>query len=116
MATPGRSHSNQRKISRQMKQLKVPTKIRFYNRQDNVTLVELEALDAPGILAKIGHAFVAANVTLKLAKITTIGERAEDIFIINNSDGEALSPNQQVALRKQLLLKLDQLEDIQHDV
>ena len=116
MAMPGRSHSNQRKISRQMKQLKVPTKIRFYNRQDNVTLVELEALDAPGILAKIGHAFVAANVTLKLAKITTIGERAEDIFIINNSDGEALSPNQQVALRKQLLLKLDQLEDIQHDV
>lgn len=115
MAAPGRSHSNQRKISRRMKQLKVPTKIRFYNRQDNVTLVELEALDAPGILAKIGHAFVAANVTLKLAKIATIGERAEDIFIISNSDGEALNPDQQVELRKQILLKLDQLEDIQND-
>ena len=115
MDAPGRNHSNQRKISRRMKQLKVPTKIRFYNRQDDVTLVELEALDAPGILAKIGHAFVDSNVTLKLAKITTIGERAEDIFIVCNPEGEALSPDQQVDLKKQILLKLDQLEDIQHD-
>ncbi|MBT0585016.1 [protein-PII] uridylyltransferase [Alteromonas oceanisediminis] len=115
LASPGRSHTNQRKISRQLKQLTVPTKIRFYNRQDDVTLVELEALDAPGILAKIGHAFVDCNVTLKLAKIATIGERAEDIFIISNADGVALSPDQQVELRKTILSKLDQLEDMNHD-
>ncbi len=113
--SPGRSHTNARKISRQLKQLNVPTKIRFYNRQDNATLVELEALDAPGILAKIGHAFVDSNVTLQLAKITTIGERAEDVFIVTNEQGKALSPQQQVDLRKSILNKLDQLEDIQHD-
>jgi [protein-PII] uridylyltransferase len=115
LSAPGKDHLNQRKISRRMKQLKVPTKVRFYNRQDDVTLVELEALDAPGILAKIGHAFVDCKVTLKLAKITTIGERAEDIFIVKNVEGNALTPEQQVALKKQILLKLDQLEDIQHE-
>ncbi|MDM7860217.1 [protein-PII] uridylyltransferase [Alteromonas sp. ASW11-36] len=115
ISAPGRSHTNARKISRQLKQLNVPTKIRFYNRQDDATLVELEALDAPGILAKIGHAFVDTNVTLKLAKISTIGERAEDIFIVTNEAGTALSPAQQVQLKQAILNKLDQLEDIQHD-
>ncbi|WP_100655891.1 [protein-PII] uridylyltransferase [Alteromonas flava] len=115
MATPGRAHTNARKIPRQLKQLNVPTKVRFYNRSEDATLVELEALDAPGILAKIGHAFVDSNVTLKLAKITTIGERAEDIFIVSNADGLALSPDEQVKLKKQILTNLDQLEDIQHD-
>lgn len=109
---PGRSHDNKRKLPRQMRQLDVPTKVRFFNIGDDASLIELEALDAPGILAKVGHAFVDCNVTLKLAKIATIGERAEDIFIVSNEAGKALNQEQQVALKKQILFKLDQLEDI----
>ena len=112
LAKPGRAHDNKRKLPRQMRQLDVPTKVRFFNAGEDATLVELEALDAPGILAKIGHAFVDRNVTLKLAKIATIGERAEDIFIVSNDAGKALTHEQQVALKKQILFKLDQLEDI----
>lgn len=109
---PGKTHNNKRKLPRQMKQLNVPTKVRFFAVQGDATLVELEALDAPGILAKIGHAFVDSNVTLKLAKISTIGERAEDTFIVTNDAGQALTQEQQVELKKRILLKLDQLEDI----
>ena len=109
---PGRAHENKRKLPRQMKQLDVPTKVRFFSIGEDATLVELEALDAPGILAKIGHAFVDTNVTLKLAKIATIGERAEDIFIVSNDAGKALTQEQQGSLKKRLLFKLDQLEDI----
>lgn len=108
---PGFSHSNNRKLPRQMRQLDVPTKVRFFSLEDS-TLIELEALDAPGILAKVGHAFVDCNVTLKLAKIATIGERAEDIFIVSNEQGQALTQEQQVKLKKRILFKLDQLEDI----
>lgn len=115
ISTPGHTHNNVRKISRQLKLLNVPTKVRFYNRQEDATLVELEALDAPGILAKIGHAFVDSNVTLKLAKISTIGERAEDIFIVTNDAGVALSQTQQVELKQSIIRNLDQLEDIQND-
>lgn len=109
---PGFAHSNHRKLPRQMRQLDVPTKIRFFSLGEDSTLVELEALDAPGILAKVGHAFVDCNVTLKLAKIATIGERAEDIFIVSNDQGQALTQDQQVTLKKRILFKLDQLEDI----
>jgi [protein-PII] uridylyltransferase len=107
---PGRSHSNKRKMSRRMKQLDVKTKVRFYSSTEDATLVELEALDAPGLLAKLGHLFVDLNLTLKLAKISTIGERAEDVFIISNDEGKALTQDQEVILRKQIILKLDQPE------
>jgi len=88
----------------------VPTKVRFFSSQENTTLIELEALDAPGLLARIGHLFVDLNITLKMAKIATIGERAEDIFIVCNEEGKALTQAQQVLLKKQLILKLDQPE------
>jgi [protein-PII] uridylyltransferase len=107
---PGRSHANKRKMSRQMKQLDVKTKVRFYSSTEYTTLVELEALDAPGLLAKIGHLFVDLNLTLKLAKISTIGERAEDVFIVSNEAGKALTQDQEITLKKQITLKLDQPE------
>lgn len=107
---PGRSHNNQRRMSRRMKQLDVQTKVRFYSSTDDATLIELEALDAPGLLARIGHLFVDLNITLKMAKIATIGERAEDVFIVCNADSKALTQEQQVLLKKQLFIKLDQPE------
>lgn len=110
LTRPGRSHSNSRRMSRQMKQLDVPTKVRFYSSQEDSTLIELEALDAPGLLARIGHLFVDLNITLKMAKITTIGERAEDVFLVCNDQGKALTQEQQVLVQKQLKLKLDQPE------
>jgi [protein-PII] uridylyltransferase len=110
LVKPGRSHKNQRRMSRQMKQLDVTTKVRFYSSQDDATLVELEALDAPGLLARIGHLFVDLNITLKMAKIATIGERAEDVFIVCNAEGKALTQSQQLLLKKQLIIKLDQPE------
>lgn len=98
----GLDHSNKRKMSRQMKQLDVPTKVRFYPSNTNVTLVELEALDAPGLLAKIGELFVELEFNLHMAKISTIGERAEDLFIVSNSENQPLSQNQQVQFRDRL--------------
>ncbi len=110
LVKPGRSHANKRKMSRQMKQLDVKTKVRFYSSTEYATLVELEALDAPGLLAKIGHLFVDLNLTLKMAKISTIGERAEDVFIVSNEAGKALTQEQEITLKKQITLKLDQPE------
>ena len=109
---PGKAHTNTRRISRQMRHIDVPVKIRFFSPDQNSTLIELEALDAPGILAKIGHALVDQNLTLKLAKVSTIGERAEDVFIVENAKGKALTQEEQVALKQQLHFKLEQLEDI----
>ena len=105
---PGRAHVNSRKMSRRMKQLNVPTKVRFYSSQEDSTLIELEALDAPGLLARVGHLFVDSNITLKMAKIATIGERAEDVFIVCNNEGKALTQEQQVQISKLIKNTLDQ--------
>ncbi|MEP1445678.1 MAG: [protein-PII] uridylyltransferase [Paraglaciecola sp.] len=104
---PGEEHVNKRKMSRQMKQLDVKTKVRFYSSQTNVTLVELEALDAPGLLANISEQFIAHNFKLHQAKISTIGERAEDLFIISNEQDQPLTHNEQVLLKKHLCEALD---------
>ncbi|WP_102796603.1 [protein-PII] uridylyltransferase [Bowmanella denitrificans] len=108
LAKPGHQHTNNRKMPRRMKQLNVPTKMRFFTNQANMTLLELEALDAPGLLAKISQQFVVFNLSLHMAKITTIGERAEDLFILTNAEGQALSQEQQLSLKKQLIETLDQ--------
>jgi [protein-PII] uridylyltransferase len=105
---PGQNHLNKRKMSRQMRQLDVPTKVRFYPSQTNVTLIELEALDAPGLLAKVGELFGELKFTLHMAKISTIGERAEDLFIISNEQDEPLSQDEQVDLKKRLIQTLDE--------
>jgi [protein-PII] uridylyltransferase len=104
---PGEEHINRRKMSRQMKQLDVKTKVRFYPSQTNVTLVELEALDAPGLLANISQQFIALNFKLYQAKISTIGERAEDLFIISNELDMPLTQAEQVKLKKLLSEALD---------
>ncbi len=110
ISKPGRYHNNPRKLSRQMRQLDVPVKVRFFDINDNSTLIELEALDAPGLLATVGHLFVDQGITLKMAKIATIGERAEDVFIISNSDGVSLTQEQKVKLRNQIKRTLEQPE------
>ena len=104
---PGQEHINRRKMSRRMKQLDVKTKVRFYPSQTNATMVELEALDAPGLLANISEQFIALNFKLHQAKISTIGERAEDLFIVSNEFDLPLTQAEQVQLKKQLSEVLD---------
>ena len=104
---PGEQHKNQRRMSRRMRHLKVPTKMRFFTNQSNMTLLELEALDSPGLLARVSEQFVKLKFELHMAKISTIGERAEDLFILTNSAQSALTQDQQVLLRTELKNALD---------
>ncbi len=64
--------------------------------------MELVALDAPGLLAKVGATFAQLGVNLHAAKITTIGERAEDLFILTSATGGRLSEEEQSQLKQKL--------------
>ncbi|MGL6177059.1 MAG: ACT domain-containing protein, partial [Vibrionaceae bacterium] len=55
------------------------------------TVLELVALDTPGLLARIGAVFAAQKIVLRSARISTVGERAENQFVLANEQRQALS-------------------------
>jgi len=60
-------------------------------------ILEVVAGDRPGLLAGIAYVLAKAGVNVASAKINTLGERAEDVFLI---DGARLHD-------EQALLKLE---------
>lgn len=98
-----------RRAPRNLQHFKVKTRVDFLpTKSKKRTLMEFVALDTPGLLAKVGATFSELNISLHGAKITTIGERAEDLFILT-SDGGRLSDQQKEVLREKLILNVSQL-------
>ena len=74
-------------------------------RQYNV--VEVIALDRPGLLAQIGALFSKLDVDIKTARIATLGERAEDVFFITDANGNPLDNDAAKELGELLMQELD---------
>jgi [protein-PII] uridylyltransferase len=54
------------------------------------TVIEVRAHDAPGLLHRIGLALTATGVTVRSARISTLGANAVDAFYVVGKDGKAL--------------------------
>ncbi|MGH8798610.1 MAG: [protein-PII] uridylyltransferase [Casimicrobiaceae bacterium] len=48
-------------------------------------ILEIVAGDRPGLLARIAYTLATANVNVASAKINTLGERAEDVFLLDGA-------------------------------
>ncbi len=93
-----------RRLPRQLKHFTVKTTIDFLpTRSKKRTLMEFVALDTPGLLATVGATFSELNLDLHAAKITTMGERAEDLFILTSPQGNKLSEEEEALLRERLI-------------
>ncbi|MFM2485846.1 bifunctional uridylyltransferase/uridylyl-removing protein GlnD [Celerinatantimonas yamalensis] len=97
-----------RPLSRQVRQFKVATQVDFLPTRGNRTLMELVTLDRPGLLASVGAVLQSLNYIIQGSKITTIGERAEDFFIISREDRTRLDDHEQQQLKIMLEQRLDQ--------
>ena len=64
------------------------------------TIMELSCNDQPGLLSRVGQAFLDCGVLLQGAKIATYGSRAEDIFFVTDNFKKILSETQQNCLRE----------------
>ncbi|WP_254262364.1 [protein-PII] uridylyltransferase [Marinobacterium weihaiense] len=82
----------QRRVPRQFKLFTTPTRLTLSN--DPVaqqTVLEVITPDRPGLLARIGRIFVEYDISVRKAKISSIGERVEDFFFITDSDNQPIS-------------------------
>ena len=61
-------------------------------------MLEILTLDTPGLLASIAEVFQKCEVQIHSAKITTFGEKAEDVFTLSNKYNQALTLEEQEAL------------------
>ncbi len=79
--------------------------VTFLNTPDrDYSTLEVNCPDQPGILAAVGKVLADNKINLKDARITTLGERVEDLFFITDVDGRAIE-HQQLAEKLQLDIK-----------
>ena len=81
----------------------VKTEVRFLQPHKAAhTALELITLDKAGLLAEVSRIFSALKLNLLNAKIMTVGEKAEDFFILTNQMGQALTPEERQKLEQAL--------------
>ncbi len=73
-----------------------------HNEKWNLTQLEVSTIDKQGVLSNIAHIFYQLDIYLVNARISTMGERVEDVFFISNADNKPLSKAQQKQLRQYL--------------
>ncbi|MBT6922322.1 MAG: [protein-PII] uridylyltransferase [Candidatus Ruthia sp.] len=82
-------------------------KIEFsYNEKWNLTQVEIDVVDKQGLLSNIAYVFHQLNIDLVNARVSTMGERVEDIFFVSNANKQPLSTAEEKQLRQALEEKL----------
>ena len=67
------------------------------------TVIEVNARDRPGLLARLAHAIHASGHVLHSAHIATYGERAVDVFYVTSGEGRKLDRATIADLRHALL-------------
>ncbi len=102
-----------RYISRIQRAFQMPTCVSFREDEaNNRTVVELVSWDRPGLLCRVGQAFMECGVQLHNAKIATLGARVEDVFFVTDRDNRPLQDAKKYAtLRTALVEQLDSGEE-----
>ena len=85
------SSSPPRKISRRLKQFVTRTKVIITNPNDSAeSILQIVSSDRQGLLSMIGSLFVELGIVVHQARITTLGERVEDVFHISDVEGNPI--------------------------
>lgn len=83
-----------RRTPRVLKQFKMKSQVHL-TQDPHLPLSALEVItpDRPGLLAIVAGVFVKLGISLVSAKITTLGERVEDVFFITDDKGLPITDN-----------------------
>ena len=78
---------------------KVPTRVQVDNEISSAcTVIEVFALDAPGLLFRLTDALFRCRLNIQSARISTVAEQAVDVFYVTDFDGRKVENPDQVAM------------------
>ncbi|MBL4822362.1 MAG: [protein-PII] uridylyltransferase [Colwellia sp.] len=93
---------------REVKQFKFPLRVSFIKiKAKSKTMIEIIALDRPGLLGNIARVFQQLQINIHSAKITTFGEKADDVFTISTSENTELNDEEKQMLADKLTQEID---------
>jgi [protein-PII] uridylyltransferase len=96
-----------RRAPRQVRMFNTPTRISITtDENNNRSVLELIAGDRPGLLCDIGKVLWEERIDLQGARISTIGERAEDVFYVTDLAQQPLDIESAERLRQTLATTL----------
>jgi [protein-PII] uridylyltransferase len=99
-----------RRTPRQMRLFSIPTRTTiFTDVAGGHSVLEVISPDRPGLLARIGKIFYDFDIHLQTAKITTLGERVEDVFFITDKHQHPIDdPQLCIAIQESICKELDE--------
>lgn len=99
------------RMPRKLKYFQVPTRVLFKQSESwGQTVLTLYASDCPGLLTRVSQVFYNEGLVIHGARISTLGEEAEDIFYLTTRNNQQiLDVGRQARIRQTLIEKLQQL-------
>ncbi len=86
---------SQKRQPRHLKAFDRPTVIQFEQDYLNSrTVMEISAMDMPGLLSVIANVIATMEINITHAKISTLGEKIDDIFYITTPEGKNITDTQ----------------------
>lgn len=108
LSTSERPQRQSNSVSRQLKHFPIETAVKFAETASHKqTIMEITAQDRPGLLYQVSMALNTCGVRLSAAKVSTFGERAEDVFFIVDRDNKPIdSADQRQCLENEITQRL----------
>ncbi|MEM7079934.1 MAG: [protein-PII] uridylyltransferase [Pseudomonadota bacterium] len=99
-----------KRLSRALRELPWPTEVEVETHgSGDATTITVLASDRPGLLSTLASLLVDLKLQLFSAKITTLGERVEDTFVVVDEHGAAIGPGEpSYTLAQAIRQRLDQ--------
>ena len=105
MSPPGPTGARNGRLSRQVKHFPIKPEATIRGDEKGAHfLLALTAADRPGLLYTVANTLAEHGANLHTAKITTLGERAEDVFLI--SGGDLRESTNRIRLETELMERL----------
>lgn len=95
------------RLSRQVKHMPIQTQVSIAEEPENNNhKLSIIANDRPGLLATLAQQLLKHNIVIHNAKISTLGNRAEDTFLISASNNQKLDAISIESLKQELIIEI----------